>query len=308
MNLDLLQSFLVVSRQRNFTRAAADLFVSQPAVSRQIQQLERELGVRLFERIGKKIHLTEAGETLAGEAERLLGTFGRMIESVRAHAVPGVGRLRIGAGTTPGLYMLPALVGEFLRAHPMVELSYAIDASDQIVRKVAANEIDIGFIGAPIEGTGIVSEPIAQDEVVCFASTLHPAARQKRIDIRTLKDATWIVRPKGSATRTLFDSWQGTTGVQLGRTIELAHPEGIRALVAAGVGISYMSIYGLRNAKNNRALVKLPITDFTLHRSIFAIRHVDKRVTAVMQEFLAVVRNAFRSPPPRLGHHRRLLK
>jgi len=297
MNPNLLQAFLAVSRHRSFTRAAADLFISQPAVSRQIQQLERELGVALFEKIGKSLHLTDAGRTLADEAESALGNLGRIVEAVRAHAAPSVGRLRIGAATTPGLYMLPTPLGDFLREHPGVELSYLIEPSDQIVRRVVANEIDVGFIGATVEASGIASEAIAHDEVVCFASPRHPAAQPKRIDIRNLLDTTWIVRPKGSATRALFDSWQTEIGIRFEHTIELACPEGIRALVAAGVGLSYMSVYGLHDSLRRRTLVKVPINGMRLRRSIIAIHHVDKQVSAVMDEFLGIVREAFRKLP-----------
>lgn len=290
MNPDLLRTFLAVWRNRNFTRAAEELFLSQPAVSRQIQQLERELGVALFDRLGKSLHLTEAGETLAAEAERLLGGFDRVVEAVRNHASPGTGRLRIGAGTTPGLYMLPRLLGDFRRRYPNVELHYSIDQSAHVAQRVLRNEIDIGFVGSAVNERELLSEPIADDEIVCFASPRHPAAQRKRVDIRLLCGETWIIRPRGSATRSLFDEWLVKAGCRLPRTIELACPEGIRALATSGVGLSYMSVHALREGVRQRRLAILNIEGLNLRRTIWAIRHVDKRPSPSMQAFTALVR------------------
>ncbi len=278
MTPELLRVFLSVNRHRNFTRAATELSVSQPAVSRQIQLLERELGVQLFERMGKAVHLTAAGETLARESETLLGDLDRLLEAVRAHAEPGVGRLRIGAGTTPGLYMLPRVLGDFRRRFPMVDLAYCIGPSDQIVRKVQTNEIDIGFVGSAVDIEMVICEPIAEDQIVCFAARQHPAARRKRIEFRSLANETWLVRPHGSATRALFDAWRERQDSDPQNTIELSCPEGIRELVAFGVGLSYMSIHGIREDVRRRRVAILNIEGMPLRRSIHAIRHADKRL------------------------------
>jgi len=290
MNPDLLRSFLAVRKHRNFTRAAEALFLSQPAVSRQIQQLERELGVTLFDRLGKSLHLTEGGETLAAEAERVLGGLDRMVEAVRSHASPGAGRLRIGAGTTPGLYMLPPLLGEFRRRYPSVEIHYSIAQSAHVAQQVLRNEIDIGFVGGALNERELLSEPIADDEIVCFSGSKHPATGRKRIDFRSLSRETWLIRPKGSATRTLFDAWLATKRCTLQRTVEIDSPEGIRVLVEAGVGVSYMSVHALRDSIRQRRLAILSVKDLNLRRSIYAVRHIDKRPTPSMHAFLQLVR------------------
>lgn len=288
MTPELLRAFLTVSRHRNFTHAATELSVSQPAMSRQIQMLERELGVRLFERLGKAVHLTAAGETLAHESEALLGDLDRLLEHVRAHAAPGVGRLRIGAGTTPGLYMVPRVLGEFRRRFPKVDLTYCIGPSDQIARKVQSNELDIGFVGKAVEVNTIVCEPIADDEIVCFAALRHPATRRKRIDFRSIVNETWLVRPSGSATRALFDTWRAQFDADPQNTIELSCPEGIRELVAFGVGLSYMSIHGIQADVRHRRLAILNIKGMPLRRLIHTIRHIDKRLDPPAQAFHAL--------------------
>ncbi|MBI4603956.1 MAG: LysR family transcriptional regulator [Planctomycetes bacterium] len=169
MDPDRLKTFLAVEKHRNYTHAARELFLSQPAVSRQVHELERELGVRLFEQIGKTISLTDAGLTLAREAKDLPGSLERAGEAVRAHAGAGRGALRLGASTTPGFYLLPPVLGRFHGRFPAVEISYTIKSSRRIEEAILGNEIDLGFVGAHFAGEGLRSEPIAEDEVAFFS-------------------------------------------------------------------------------------------------------------------------------------------
>ncbi|MHC4729076.1 MAG: LysR family transcriptional regulator, partial [Planctomycetota bacterium] len=148
MNPHHLRTFLAVRKHLNYTHAAQDLFLSQPAVSRQVRQLERELGVRLFEQIGKSLHPTDAGETLTREAEKILGALERTAEAVRAHRSAEHGSLRVGASTTPGFYLLPGLLGRFHARYPRVDLRYAVENSLRIEQMIVRNELDLGFVGA----------------------------------------------------------------------------------------------------------------------------------------------------------------
>ena len=139
MDTDHLQTFLTVARLRSFTRAAAELHLSQPAVSRRIQVLEEQLGERLFERLGRSIHPTAAGLTLVEQARGVLGSLDRLTEALRAHADPEQATLRLGASTTPGLYLLPRVVEELGRDHPGLRCTFVIDNSAAILQRVLAN-------------------------------------------------------------------------------------------------------------------------------------------------------------------------
>src|SRR5688572_30586814 len=127
MNPANLRTFLAVEKHLNYTHAARELLLSQPAVSRQIRQLERDLGVQLFEQLGKRLYLTDAGKTLLREASRLLGNLDRVREAMVAHQEAHHGALRLGASTTPGIYLLPPVLGQFHRSHPEVEISYRVE-------------------------------------------------------------------------------------------------------------------------------------------------------------------------------------
>lgn len=289
MNPHHLRSFLAVHKHLSYTRAAEEVFLSQPAVSRQIRQLEEELGVALFEQIGKSLRPTDAGRTLVGEAEKILGGMERAAEAVRAHRSASRGSLRIGASTTPGLYLLPPLLGRFRQKFPDVELHYVVENSARIERRIVRNDLDLGFVGSPLSNTELTTEPIIEDEIICFASPSHPLAKRRRIDPRSLEGETWIVREKGSSTRLLFESWFATVGGTIGRTIELEYPDAAKALVAAQVGISFLSVHGLRAELRQGRFVKLSIKGLKLKRPIFLIRHPDKRISPVTDAFLSTV-------------------
>ncbi len=292
MNPIHLRTFLAVRKHLNYTRAAEEVFLSQPAVSRQIRQLERELGVPLFEQLGKSLHLTDAGRTLAREAERALGTLERTAEAVRAHRTAERGSLRVGASTTPGFYLVPELLGAFHARYPEVELHYAVENSLRIQQRIVRNECDLGFVGASLSDDDLRLEVLVEDEIICFSGPSHPLARRRRIDPRALEGEIWVIREKGSATRQLFESWLASTGGRIGRTIELGCPEAVKALVSAGVGFSFMSVHGLTEEIRRRRLVKLPVTGLGLKRPITLVRHRGKRASPVMEAFLECVRGA----------------
>lgn len=298
MSPNHLRTFLAVRKHLNYTRAGEEVFLSQPAVSRQIHQLERELGVPLFEQIGKSLHVTDAGRTLAREAEKILGAIERATEAVRAHRSAAYGSLRIGASTTPGLYILPALLARFRSRFPDVELDYAVENSQRIEHRIVRNELDLGFVGARVSDDDIHAEAVVEDEIVCFAGPSHPLAGRRRVAPRSLEAETCIIREKGSATRRLFEAWLAGTGARFGRTIELPGPEAAKVLVAAGIGFSFMSVHGLRDDLARGRFKAIPVVGLTLARPIYLVRHRAKLVSPVMDAFLKIVRAAFGDDRP----------
>jgi DNA-binding transcriptional LysR family regulator len=285
MNPALLRTFLSVRRHLNYTRAAEELFLTQPAVSRQIRQLEAELGLRLFEQIGKTLHLTEGGKTLAVEAVELLGHIERATETVQAHAALDRGRISLGASSTPGLYLLPEVVGRFRRQFPNVEVHYTVENSRRIEQKVLSNDVDLGFVGVAPSSAAVNAETWLADRIVFFAAVDDPLGLGGQLDARRLAEHTWVIREQGAATRTLVERRLSRQRIKPKHVIEMSCPEGVKALVAAGVGISYMSIHGLADDLAQKRFRLLDVRGFDLRRSIYAIQHKDKHVSAPMKEF-----------------------
>jgi DNA-binding transcriptional LysR family regulator len=287
---DHLRTFLAAHRSRNYTRAGEEVFLSQSAVTRQVQALQRELGVRLFEQIGKRLHPTVAGDALAREAVGLLGAIERATERVRGLRAPDQGRLRIGASTTPGHYFLPPALGRFHRRFPQVEIRYAVENSLRIEQRIVGNDLDLGIVGAHLSHADLQLEPLVTDEVVVFAAATHPLARRRRVSIRDLSGALWVLRERGSATRQLFETWLASQGGIIQHSMELSCPETVKATVAAGIGVSFASAHGLRSGGQRNRLRRLPVAGMNLTRPIYLVRHQNKHVSPAMTAFMELLR------------------
>src|SRR5262245_20090173 len=166
MNLDRLRTFRVLAESLHFRRTADKLHLSQSAVSQQISALEDELGVLLFERIGRRTYLTPAGRVLAEEAGKVLASVDRAVDAVRAFGSGNADRLRLGASTTPGVYIVPAALGAFRTALPHVELSFRIANSAEIELALVHNELDLGIVGEDIARDELFQTNIGEDEIV----------------------------------------------------------------------------------------------------------------------------------------------
>jgi DNA-binding transcriptional LysR family regulator len=211
---------------------------------------------------------------------------------VRSHRSAERGSIRIGASTTPGFYLLPDLIGRFHRRFPKVALHYTVENSLRIEQMLVRNELDLGFVGARLSSEELELKPLVEDEIVCFTSPSHHLAKVQRIAPSSLEEEMWIIRERGSATRLLFEDWLSSRKGAIRKSIELTCPETCKVLVRAGIGISFMSVHGLRSEIRAKYLVKIPVTEMSLKRPIFLARHSDKRNSPVMESFLAIVERA----------------
>jgi DNA-binding transcriptional LysR family regulator len=295
---DLLRTFLAVRRHGDMTRAAAELFLSQPAVSRRIGRLEKSLGLPLFERLGKALHPTEAGEALAREAVALIGSAARLAEVVRARQSGEEGRLRVGASTTPGLYLLPKVLLRFQKRYPRVNVQYTVENSLHIEEKIVRNDIDLGFVGAHLTHAALRMRTVFRDEIVFYAASSHPLAQRRTVAARDVERTLCIVREPGSATRRLVDAWLRRSRSRLTRTLEIGCPEAAKVLVRSGLGISYASAAALQGT-GGAGLARLAVAGMSIERPISLVLHAEKRLSPVMSAFLKESSSVFgaRSAP-----------
>jgi DNA-binding transcriptional LysR family regulator len=210
----------------------------------------------------------------------------RLAETVRARRSGHEGRLRVGASTTPGLYLIPSVLRAFEERFPAVDVRYSVENSLHIEEKIVRNDLDLGFVGAHLTHASLRLRPLVDDEVVWFAGATHPlAARRSPREPRDLASATCIVRESGSATRRLVDAWLRRARVQCRKTILIGCPEAAKALVRSGVGISYMSARGLE-ADGSIGLKRIPLQGPRISRPIYLVTHADKRIAPPMAAFL----------------------
>ncbi|HEU0029180.1 MAG TPA: LysR substrate-binding domain-containing protein [Kofleriaceae bacterium] len=290
MNLDRLRTFRVLAESLHFRRTAERLHLSQSAVSQQITTLEHELGVMLVERIGRRTFLTPAGRVLADEAGKILAAVDRAAESVRAFGGGEIDRLRLGASTTPGIYIVPAALGAFRTALPLVELSFRIANSEEIEHALVANELDLGIVGEEIAHAELFQVAIGEDEIVAIAAPT--LVTRRRLRAAELERLPLLAREAGSATRRHVDHGLAKLGAKPKVAFELPSPEAQVRAAVAGLGIAFVSRHVAAADLAARRLVVLRIEGMRLVRPITAAYHRDKRLSPAIQQLITLARRA----------------
>ena len=244
-----LKVFRAVSRHLNFSRAAEELLLSQPAVTQQIKALEDEYGVPLFDRAGGRITLTAAGKSLVPYAHKLKALSDEAYEAVTSAAGERGGNLALGASQTIAQYLLPTLVAAFLRENPRVALTAVSGNTDQMLEALAAHRIQLALIEGPGLRKDFHIEPFMQDQMVLVVPASHEWASQE-IPISALKQAPLLVREFGSGSRRVIEAALAKAGLKkkdLKTTMELDSTEGLLSAVEAGLGITFVSRWTIRN-------------------------------------------------------------
>jgi len=288
MNFDRLRTFRALAESLHFRKTADKLHISQSAVSQQISALEEELGLPLVERIGRRTFLTPAGKILVEEAGKVLAAVERAGEAVRAYGSGDVDRVRLGASTTPGVYIVPAALGTFRAALPLVELTFRIANSAEIENGLVNNELDLGVVGESISHDELFQVSIGEDEIVAVAAP--GLAGRKRIKTADLEKLPLLSREAGSATRRYVDAGLRKVGLRMKLGFELPSPEALVRAAAAGLGIAFVSRHVAANDLAAKRVVTVRIDGLRLVRPISAAYHRDKRVSPAMQQLITLLR------------------
>jgi DNA-binding transcriptional LysR family regulator len=239
-----LQVFHAVAKHLSFTKAAEALFMTQPAVTFQIKQLEEHFNTRLFERGHGRISMTPAGNVVLAYAERILALSAELDTRLKELTGEVAGLLMIGASTTIAEFLLPSVLGEFKSKHPKVLPRLIVGNSETVEIRVAEHTLDIGFIEAPSHLTTVVTEVVCDDELQVVCAPSHPLARLKSIGAKQLQQYPFISREAGSGTREVTDKYLQKAGVAqdaLSVVMELGSPEALKGLIATGLGFGIMS-------------------------------------------------------------------
>lgn len=295
MELRQLETFVKLVEAKTFTRAADELSLTQPAVTRQIGALERELKTRLLDRLGRRVAPTAAGEALYRYAVDIVRLAEEAKKAVGDVAAGVSGHLSVGASGTVSTYILPAVIRRFTERFADVELSVHTGPSAQIVALVADNSVDLGvvmnFAGRP----GIAAVTVAMYESVLVA---HPDERFTAADhagglsAQRLADERFILMQRGTNLRTYVDELLGNAGVQPHVVMELDNVEAIKKMVQAGLGVSMLPWLAVEEDISAGRLVAIAVAGVgPTERPISAIYREDKYLSAALKEFVAVLRN-----------------
>lgn len=286
MNLTLrqLNIFEAVARHLSFTRASKELHLTQPAVSMQIKQLEDEVGLPLFEQVGKKVFLTDAGKEMQRYAALIQSTLaeaGQVFDEMRGLER---GRLHISVASTAN-YFVPQLLASFCQRHPNVRVSLDVTNRHRLLDALAANETDLVIMGKPPGNMELVAESFMDNPLVAIAPPGHPLAEAKDIPLERLQEETFLVREKGSGTRSATERFFLEHGVALSSTMEMSSSEAIKQGVEAGLGFGLLSLHTLEMELALKRLVILDVRALPILRKWYIMHRSGKRLSAVAQSF-----------------------
>ncbi|WP_456685843.1 LysR family transcriptional regulator [Bradyrhizobium sp. P5_C11_2] len=272
LNLHLLRFFSAVAQTGSFSRAADELNVSQPAISRGVRDFELQVGCRLLDRGPRGVRLTREGEALFRHAKTMFAMERAAEEELRSLRGLGSGTLRIGASTTIATYMIPGYLGAFNRAYPFIELSIVSENTSVIARLLLQHKIDVALVEGPIDEPCIVSEAWIADEMVLITSPEHVFAREiEPIDPIRLEGETFIFRELGSGSRGVVVEALKANNINPIRRLDVGSTEAIKQLVASGVGIAITSVATIRDQLALGTLIAVPIRNMRVERTLWRL-------------------------------------
>lgn len=286
MTLEQLRIFVAVAELEHMTRASQSLNLTQSATSAAIAALEARYATKLFNRIGRRIELTDAGRVFLVEARAVLARAAAAETVLSDFAGLSRGSLSLAASQTVGNYWLPPLIHRYQSLHPGIRLSLRIGNTEQVAAWVIEGMADLGVIEGKLDEPALAIQPIADDELVLVVGNRHPWAKRRSVAPRDLRNTSWVLRERGSGTRAIFEEALakfGLTAADLDVALELPSNEAVRSAVAAGAGATVISKLVVAALLKAKALVAL---DLPLQKRHFSIlRHKERYLTEAEREF-----------------------
>jgi DNA-binding transcriptional LysR family regulator len=292
MNITLrqLKVFERVARRLSFTRAAEELYLTQPAVSMQIKQFEENIGLPLFERLGKKIYLTRAGE----ELYQLSRAISEQLDEAEAliDELKGTdgGRLVVAVTSTVHYFGI-RLLAEFSRRYPRVRISFKVTNRKGLLQQLEDNEADIVLMGQPPEDQDLTFEAFLENPLVLIAPAEHPLAGKRGIPLTELQRENFIMREQGSGTRSSVERFFAERGIQIVTTMDMNTNGAIKQGVEEGLGLAVVSIHTLERELESGRVVVLDVENFPIRRQWYIVHRSGKRLSSVARVFADFVRN-----------------
>jgi DNA-binding transcriptional LysR family regulator len=290
MELRHFETFLKIAQLKSFTKAAAELYLTQPTVSKQIVDLEGFLGVRLIDRNKRTVTLTRAGEILLQYAKEMVNLKKEAIDAIGAFKGLKRGNITVGASTIPGIYILPKLLGMFKKQYEGIGIKLVVTDTQGIIEQLEEGDIDIGFVGAKVPSQKIEYKKFIDDIIV----TVAPPDFPDTVSISDIKRYPFIIREKGSGTRNTFEGAlkkiKDLTATDLTVTAELTDTEAIKEAVKGGMGISYMSRLAIVDDVASGRLKSISINGLPeIKRSFYVITRKGKTMLPQTKALLEII-------------------
>jgi len=279
-----LQVFEKVASHLNYSRAAEELYLSQPAVSMQIKQLEGHIGLPLFEQMGKKIFLTEAGRELFHYSRSIAQQLAEMEAVFDEMKGLGQGKLVLSVVNTAN-YFTPRLLAKFCQRHPNINVILQVANRDAVLKQLADNSTDLAIMGQPPDGLDISAQKFLDNPLVVIAAPDHPLTKLKRVKLAQLASETFLSREAGSGTRSAMERIFAEHKIQPHISMEMETNEAIKQAVQAGMGLGILSLHSIELELETKRLAMLNVEHFPLKRHWFVAHRSHKRLSSAALAF-----------------------
>lgn len=280
-----LQVFEAVARHLSFTHAAEELFLTQPAVSMQVKQLENVVGIPLYEQLGKSIHLTEAGKLMLRYSTEIRNQVNEAEKELDDLKGAEGGLLQIAVASTVNNFAA-RLLSEFCQQYPRIRVSFDVTNRATLLKKLEANESDLALMGSPPDEMELIGEPFMDNPLVIIAPPNHPLVGEKDIPLRKLKNDPLLMREVGSGTRVAMERFfMEKKNFKLTSSIEMNSNEAIKRSVEAGLGLGIVSLHTIELEKELNRLKVLDVRSFPIVRQWYIVYRKGKRLSIAAESF-----------------------
>ncbi len=293
MDLRQLQVFMAVWKTKSFSKAARDVYLTQPTVSGHIKSLEEQLGVRLFDRTGREAVPTRAGERLFPFARDMLNLAQKAEGEMAAFLGTGKGVLDLGGSNIPGQYLLPKLIGDFKADTPQAHVCLKVADTRVICDMVEQGAVELGLVGAKINRPNLAYESCFRDELVLAVPPGHEFAGREEVDVTNLLYKPFVVREEGSGTRLAAEKALEERGLdgfgQMDVVAEMGSTEAVRQAVKAGIGMAIISKRAVEDDERYGAIATCRITGASLHRKFYLVQNLRRTMSPLAKKFMDFV-------------------
>ncbi len=286
MNLTFrqLQVFAVVARHLNYTNAAKELYLSQPAVSMQIKQLEEQVELPLIEKQGKKLYLTDVGQEMYNYARNTIQQLIDLEETLGQMKTLEQGHLKLAVASTANHFVI-RLLAIFARVHPKIRISLEVTNRSCLLELLDRNECDLVIMGSPPEGHNLVALPFLENPLVVITSPNHPLSQLNKVSLQELIKEEFIIREQGSGTRNAIERFFSDRELTFKTKLDMSNNRAIKHAVEEGLGVSIVSMHTLELELNAQTLKIANVEDFPINRHWYVVQREGKRLSPIATVF-----------------------
>ncbi len=292
MTLRHLRIFIAVADQESITKAAKELYIAQPTVSVAIHELEEHYGICLFERLNKRLRITEDGRRLLAYARHIVGLFEEMERTLGAPDQRGL--LRLGCSVTVGSCYVPKVVKKLKEAWPQLEVRVRVEASDEIEKGILQDGLDLAVIEGIPHSEYLTCKPLMDDQMIPVGS---PEVYPGRMSLSQLLECPLLLRERGSGAREILEHALGARGYKAEAAWESSSVEALKMAAQEGIGIAFLPERLVETEIQQGTLRRIRVPDFVLHRTIHMIHHRSKYISQGMEQWMRLIEDAFERKP-----------